>query len=99
MRVELADILRVHGAAYQERHPVSPEQVAVMRHLAACRTAALGGHVDSCSACGFLEVSYNSCRDRHCPKCQASSQAKWLKTRLLRLLPVNYFHVVFTLPE
>ncbi len=98
-RLEVADILRTHGDAYRSRHPVSPEQAAVMRHLVACRTAVLGGHVDACAACGFLKVSYNSCRDRHCPKCQAARRAEWLETRLERLLPVEYFHVVFTLPE
>ncbi len=98
-RLEVADILRTHGAAYRARHPVSPEQAAVMRHLATCRTAALGGHVDSCAACGFLKVSYNSCRDRHCPKCQSARRAEWLEARLQRLLPVEYFHVVFTLPK
>ncbi len=98
-RLEVADVLRAHGDAYRTRHPVSPEQVAVMRHLAACRTAVLGGHVDACTACGFLKVSYNSCRDRHCPKCQAARGAEWLEARLERLLPVEYFHVVFTLPD
>jgi len=97
--LEVADILRAHGAAYRARHSVSPEQAAVMQHLTACRTAALGGHVDSCDRCGFLRVSYNSCRDRHCPKCQSTKRAEWIEQRLARLLPVEYFHVVFTLPE
>jgi len=70
-----------------------------MRHLLQCRTAALGGHVDECDACGHRRISYNSCRDRHCPKCQAARRAEWLHARLDRLLPVQYFHVVFTLPE
>jgi hypothetical protein len=98
-RLEVADILRAHGDEYCARHPVSPEQATVLRRLAACRTAALGGHVDVCDGCGFVRVSYNSCRDRHCPKCQSSRQAEWLEQRLSRLLPVEYFHVVFTLPE
>lgn len=98
-RLEIADILRVHGQAYRATHSISPEQAAVMRHLTACRTAALGGHLDTCVACGFLRISYNSCRDRHCPKCQSTKQAEWLERRLERLLPVEYFHVVFTLPE
>ena len=98
-RWEVADILRTHGEAYRARHPVSPEQAAVMRHLVACRTAALGGHLDACGSCGFTRISYNSCRDRHCPKCQATKRALWLETRLERLLPVEYFHVVFTLPQ
>jgi hypothetical protein len=98
-RLEVADILRTHGSAYCARHPVSSEQAAVIRHLTACRTAALGGHIDICDACGFLRVSYNSCRDRHCPKCQAAKQTEWLAGRLEQLLPVEYFHVVFTLPQ
>jgi hypothetical protein len=96
---QLGDILRRHGPTYAERHPVSPEQAKVLRCLAACRTAALGGHLDACGACGFTRASYNSCRDRHCPKCQASKRAEWLETRLERLLPVLYFHVVFTIPD
>lgn len=97
--LEVADILRAHGAAYRAAHPVSPEQAAVMRHLTACRTAALGGHVDTCARCGFVQISYNSCRDRHCPKCQASAREQWIEARLDRVLPVEHFHVVFTLPE
>jgi hypothetical protein len=98
-RLEVADILRAYGDAYRASHPVSPEQAIVLRRLVACRTAALGGHVDSCDACGWVHVSYNSCRDRHCPKCQTTRQVAWLEARLARLLPVAYFHVVFTLPE
>ncbi len=98
-RLELADILRAHADAYRTRHPVSPEQATVLRRLSACRTAALGGHVDTCDACGTVRISYNSCRDRHCPKCQTSRQVAWVESRLGRLLPVPYFHVVFTLPE
>ena len=97
--LEVADILRAHGDDYRAGHPVSPEQAAVLRRLTACRTAALGGHVDSCDACGTVRVSYNSCRDRHCPKCQTRRQVTWVESRLARLLPVPYFHVVFTLPE
>jgi hypothetical protein len=96
--LEVADILRTHGEAYRTRYPVPPLQAAVMRRLAACRTAALGGHVDACGRCGYTRVSYNSCRDRHCPKCQGVKRAQWLETRLQRLLPVEHFHVVFTLP-
>jgi Putative transposase/Transposase zinc-binding domain len=96
--LEVADILRTHGEAYRTLYPVPPLQAAVMRRLAACRTAALGGHVDACGRCGYTRVSYNSCRDRHCPKCQARKRAEWLEARLERLLPVEYFHVVFTLP-
>jgi hypothetical protein len=98
-RLEVADILRAHGASYRARHPVSVEQARVMTNLTQCRTAALGGHVDSCAGCGYVRVSYNSCRDRHCPKCQGAERAAWIDARLERLLPVEYFHVVFTLPE
>ena len=98
-RLEVADILRAHGDAYRARHPVSPEQSTVLRRLCACRTAALGGHVDTCDACGTVQISYNSCRDRHCPKCQTTRQMEWVESRLTRLLPTPYFHVVFTLPE
>jgi hypothetical protein len=98
-RLEVADILGAHGDAYLARHPVSPEQATVLRRLTACRTAALGGHVDACDTCGTVQVSYNSCRDRHCPKCQRTRQEEWVESRLERLLPIPYFHVVFTLPE
>jgi hypothetical protein len=97
--LEVGDLLRAHGEAYRAQHPVTPEQSQVMQRLAACRTAALGGHVDACAGCGFTRISYNSCRDRHCPKCQAGKRAAWLETRLERLLPTGYFHVVFTLPD
>jgi hypothetical protein len=97
--LEVGDLLRAHGDTYRARQPISPEQSQVMRRLAACRTAALGGHVDACAGCGFTRISYNSCRDRHCPKCQAGKRAAWLEARLERLLPVGYFHVVFTLPD
>lgn len=98
-QLEMADILRAHADAYRARHPVSPEQATVLRRLCACRTAALGGHIDACDACGTVQISYNSCRDRHCPKCQTTRQIAWVKSRLTRLLPTPYFHVVFTLPE
>jgi hypothetical protein len=96
--LEVADIVREHGEEYARRYPVTPEQRKVLRAIAACRTAALGGHVDVCDACGDVDVSYNSCRDRHCPKCQGQSQARWMAQRKARILPTAYFHVVFTLP-
>jgi Zn ribbon nucleic-acid-binding protein len=80
-------------------HALTPNQHAVLRAIARCRTAALGGHVDVCSECGHVAPSYNSCRDRHCPKCQALAQARWVEQRMARLLPVHCFHVVFTLPK
>ena len=99
--LEVADIFRRHGAEYRRTHGASllPEQRRVMRAIEQCRTAALGGHVDACDACGHRVISYNSCRDRHCPKCQATARAQWVDAREADLLPVGYFHVVFTLPD
>jgi len=96
---EVADVIRRFGAALQRKAPVSPARRRVMRALLSCRTAKLGGHVDSCDACGYQRISYNSCRNRHCPKCQGSRQAQWLEDRADDLLPVEYFHVVFTMPD
>jgi hypothetical protein len=98
--LEVAQIFRRHGPEYRKNHGLSPEQHKAMRDIERCRTARLGGHVDSCSqGCGYLAISYNSCRNRHCPKCQSLKQAKWLAERLERLLPVHYFHLVVTLPR
>jgi hypothetical protein len=98
-QLEVADILRAYGDVYARDHHVSVPQAAVLRHLVDCRTAALGGHVDRCASCDQVRISYNSCRDRHCPKCQSLKKAEWLQARRERLLPVPYWHVVFTLPE
>jgi len=99
-RFEVADVVRAHGDDYQRAHRPSAAQARVLRNIAACRTAALGGHIDECEdRCGFARISYNSCRDRHCPKCQGPQRAEWLEKRLERLLPVPYFHVVFTIPD
>lgn len=92
-------MVRAHGEAYRRLHHPSAAQQAVLRHIGQCRTSALGGHVDACDSCGFQRISYNSCRDRHCPKCQSTAQAEWISQRIERLLPVSYFHVVFTLPD
>jgi hypothetical protein len=97
--LEVADIFRQHGNDFRLTHPLSPEQRRVMRAIERCRTAALGGHVEQCDACGHQRIAYNSCRNRHCPKCQSLARARWLQARLADLLPVEYFHVVFTLPE
>jgi hypothetical protein len=96
--LELADIVRAHGKAFAASRWLRPEERAVLRAIERCRTAALGGHLDVCTACGEQRPSYNSCRNRHCPKCQAIAQARWISRRLERVLPVHYFHVVFTLP-
>lgn len=98
--LEVAQIFRHHGPDYRKNHRLRPEQHHAMRDIERCRTARLGGHVDSCSnGCGYLAISYNSCRNRHCPKCQSLKQAKWLEARLERLLPTHYFHLVVTLPH
>lgn len=96
--VELADIVRLHAGALRQRRALTPEQQATLRAIERCRTAALGGHMDVCARCDHERPSYNSCRNRHCPKCQALAQARWVEARSARLLPVPYFHVVFTLP-
>jgi hypothetical protein len=98
-RFEVADIVREYGAAFRATHHVSHEQEGVLRAIAQCRTAALGGHVEARESCGAEQICYNSCRNRHCPKCQGTAQAKWLATEQALLLPVPYFHVVFTLPH
>jgi hypothetical protein len=98
-KCELADIFRLHGEDYRRAHRLPSLHLEVMRAVEDCRTAALGGHVERCDACGFERISYNSCRNRHCPKCQATTKARWLEARKADLLPVGYFHVVFTLPH
>ncbi len=103
-RLEVADVFRAYEQDFFARwgHVLGPHQKKAFQAIRDCRTAALGGHVESveqCDACGHLAISYNSCRDRHCPKCQAMARAKWLADRQTELLPVPYFHVVFTLPE
>lgn len=98
---ELADVFRRYGSDFRRQAAtmLSLAQSRVMAAIEACRTAALGGHVDRCAGCGHEAVSYNSCRNRHCPKCQGSSRDKWLAARQQELLPVPYFHVVFTMPD
>lgn len=96
--LEVADILRDHLESYRERHALSAEQQAAVRSMLRCRTAVLGGHLEVCTHCGLERPSYNSCRNRHCPKCQALPAARWVNQRLERMLPVHHFHVVFTLP-
>ena len=98
--IEVADILRRHGEAYLRDHVghVGRTEQRVMSAIAACRTVALGGHVEACDDCGATRIAYNSCRNRHCPKCQGAARAQWLADRQSELLPVPYFHVVFTLP-
>ena len=97
--VELADIFRAHGEAYRRTHRLSSQQARVMAAVEACRTAQLGGHREYCEACDFERFAYNSCRNRHCPKCQSLAKEEWLEQRRAELLPVPYFHLVFTLPH
>ena len=99
--LEIGDIARRYGPEFRARFgpSLSPAQRRVLDALAACRTATLGGHVEACDHCGYRRIAYNACRDRHCPKCQGSSSAQWMQARADELLPVPYFHVVFTLPE
>jgi hypothetical protein len=97
---EVADVIRRHREAFLSRHGgwLSGVQKRALRDLAACRTAALGGHATFCLDCGHEQISYNSCRNRHCPKCQALTRGRWLEQEAANLLPVEYFHAVFTLP-
>ncbi len=97
--VELADIFRSYGQEYQNYNRLPGEQYKVMFHITHCRTASLGGHLLQCDDCGFQSNAYNSCRDRHCPKCQTMTKEKWLNDRKAELLPCGYFHNVFTLPH
>jgi hypothetical protein len=97
--VEVADIFRAHGAAYRHTHVLARAQRRAMQAIETCRTAALGGHRDTCDTCGAERLAYNSCRNRHCPKCQTLAKERWLAARRAELLPVEYFHVVFTLPH
>jgi hypothetical protein len=99
--LEVADVFRRHGAAYRQAHDghIGSVERRVMGAIEACRTAALGGHVEQCADCGFTRQAYNSCRNRHCPKCQGLARAEWLAERQTELLPTQYFHVVFTMPS
>ncbi len=100
--LEVADLVRAAGRAFieQSRRWITWQHIKVLRAIVRCRTAALGGHLDECTNCGYrAAISYNSCRDRHCPKCQANARDRWLEARRLELLPTRYVHVVFTLPH
>ena len=99
--LEVADIFCKYGEAYRHKFGTSTnsQQWRTMHDIKVCRTAELGGHIDRCDHCGHEDISYNSCRNRHCPKCQSLAKAEWLEARTAELLPVDYFHVVFTIPE
>jgi len=96
---EVADIFREFGEGYRKENPLSLEKLKVMHSIEVCRTAYLGGHIEQCDTCGFERQAYNSCRNRHCPKCQTLTKAQWVEDRKSELLPVPYFHNVFTLPH
>ena len=97
--LELADIFRQYGPAYRQAHALPLHQRRLMQAIETCRTAVLGGTVEWCDHCQYTHTRYRSCRDRHCPKCQGWAREKWLEQRREELLPTEYFHVVFTLPE
>jgi hypothetical protein len=97
--LEVAQIFRLFGEEYRQKHRLSRPQLRTMRAIEVCRTAVLGGHVDECDQCGARTIRYNSCRNRHCPKCQSLDKERWLEQRRNELLPVPYFHVVFTVPH
>jgi hypothetical protein len=98
-KYELADIFREYGDEYREKHVMTGDQRKVMAAIMACRTARLGGHQEVCDRCGHLRNCYNSCRNRHCPKCQTMTKEQWLEKRRQELLPCGYFHMVFTVPH
>ena len=98
-RLTLADLVRTHGDAYRRTHRLARVQATALRAIAACRTALLGGHRETCDHCGATRLRYNSCRNRHCPTCQSQASARWIEARRADLLPIPYFHVVFTLPH
>lgn len=98
-RPTIAGLVRAYGEEYRRRYPTSIQQRRALADIAACRTPALGGHVYECDRCGERKTAGNPCGNRHCPQCQGLARAKWLENRLLDLLPVTYFHVVFTLPH
>lgn len=97
--VELADIFRLHGENYYRSHQLTPEQHKAIHAIVNCRTSVLGGHIEQCEQCHAIQYAYHSCRNRHCPKCESFKAAQWLEDRQAELLPVSYFHVVFTLPH
>ena len=98
-RPTVGEIARAHGEAFKSEHALTEAQRKVLRAVAACRTPVLGGRVDVCASCGDERVVFHSCRNRHCPTCQSLTQARWIEGRMARLLPIDYFHVVFTVPD
>ena len=97
--VEVQDIIKKYGKEYKAKNKMLPHVAKAMGAIEKCRTAELGAHIDVCDECGYEKISYNSCRDRHCPKCQSIAREKWIYNREYDLLNVKYFHVVFTIPS
>src|SRR5438270_6336179 len=98
-RWELADVFRLHGKSYRQNHKLPPNHLKVMHDIEVCRTEVLGGHVERCDQCGYEHPCYNSCRNRHCAKCGSHATQEWLERQKTSLLPVGYFHLVFTIPH
>ena len=98
-RFDIGEIIRCHGEEFLSKHQVVPAVRRSFAHMAQCRTSVLGGHVEVCPECGDMHISYNSCRDRHCPKCQNKEREQWIEFRREEIIPVKYFHVVFTVPD
>ena len=96
---DLGEVFRRYGKEYEQHHPMSLEQRSALHDLSRCRTAMLGGHIEHCPECGYEHPAYNSCGNRNCPKCQGIQQRRWVKARLEELLPVQYFHSVFTIAQ
>lgn len=98
-KIEVGDILRKYGREYRAKYKSSVHQIKIMNLLSSCRTKSMGSHIEKCDNCGHQRICYNSCRNRHCPKCRHKSKEKWLEARKKELLPVEYYHIVFTIPE
>jgi hypothetical protein len=97
--IELQDIFEKYGESYRATHKLPPDHQKAIHCIESCRTASMGGHIDECDECGYSKISYNSCRNRHCPKCQTLTKERWIEDRKQDLMPVQYFHVVFTIPD
>jgi predicted Zn-ribbon and HTH transcriptional regulator len=97
--IEVADIFREYGTDFRKNYSLPEKQTSIMNLIVNCRTSALGSHIDRCNKCGYETAAYNSCRNRHCPKCQHSAREKWIAARQSELLPVSYYHIVFTIPN
>lgn len=98
-RIELAEIIRKYGSSFREEYYIAQHSNKVLNLISSCRTSKMGGHIEKCDCCGYTKNAYNSCRNRHCPKCQYRTKEKWINNRKKELLPITYYHIVFTLPD